>query len=315
MWHGLLVAALVLIAVLIGCVFVLYQDARQKRLLRQLRLALPVSSDSGVEQEPSIRRQQPRRRWLRSLAETLFRYNTETPQTMRASRVVAGAVGVAVVAFGVAGFLLPVWTAPVVGVVAGMIALRGLFGWQQDRYADRLLRQLPDTIEFVVSAVRAGLPISEAFHGVAREMRDPTREQFGHVVSELALGRPVDEAVLNVYLRTHVAEYGIFATALSVQAKSGGRLAETIQTLADTVRQRVALAGRAKALAGEARFSARVLTGVPVVAGCGLSVIHPGYLSPLLDDPRGRLMAAYGIISLLLGMLTMRRMIKKGTAV
>jgi pilus assembly protein TadC len=128
------------------------------------------------------------------------------------------------------------------------MVVRGLFGWQQRRLANQLFRQLPDTIELVTSTVRSGLPVNEAFRTISHEMPQPTAGQFAFVCSELSLGRPPEEAVEDVYRRTQVAEYRMFAVTLAVQMKSGGSLTETLQTLGDTVRQRVALAARAKAL-------------------------------------------------------------------
>ena len=92
---------------------------------------------------------------------------------------------------------------------------------------------------------------NEAFRTVARDMPQPTAGQFKIVCNELALGSSPSEALENVYLRTQVAEYAIFAVTLAVQLKSGGGLSETLLTLGETVTQRVALAARAKALAGE----------------------------------------------------------------
>jgi tight adherence protein B len=314
---GLIAPGVILSTVFCGSAIVLYLDARRRQQLRQLEIATrgaPPSS-ARLDQPQTIRRHSTGRAWLRPILHWLLRYHPEAPRLWPVSRVVLSGVVGGVGACAVALTTLPFWAAVPVGVGAGLLLVRALFGWQEERYADRLLRQLPDTIELVVSAVRAGLPASEAFRGVAREMPDPTREQFRHVVSELALGRPADEALLNVYRRTRVSEYAIFAVTLSVQAKSGGRLAETIQTLAETVRQRIAIAGRAKALAGEAKLSGRVLASLPFLSGSALSVVHPGYLNPLLHDPRGRGLLAYGVVSLLFGVLTMRQMIKKGTSV
>ena len=123
--------------------------------------------------------------------------------------------------------------------------MRALFGWDQHRYAERLLRQLPDTMELITSAVRAGLPVDEACRAVAREMQAPTRDQFSLMLDDMSLGRLPEEALRGVFDRTQVQEYAIFSVTLGVANKSGGRLAETLQTLGDTVRERVALAGRA----------------------------------------------------------------------
>ena len=163
------------------------------------------------------------------------------------------------------GFLqFPILYVSPAALGVAVMVVRGLFGWQRRRLAEQLFRQLPDTINMVTSAVRSGLPVNEAFRTIAREMPQPTAGQFAPVCSELALGRPAEEAVEGVYRRTGVAEYGFFAVTLGVQMKSGGGLAETLQTLADTVRQRVTLAARAKALAGEVIFSSRALSLAPV---------------------------------------------------
>jgi len=77
------------------------------------------------------------------------------------------------------------------------------------------------TIQLVTSTVRSGLPVNEAFRTISREMPQPTAGQFAIVCSELSLGRPPEEAVEDVYRRTQVAEYGIFAVTLAVQMKSG----------------------------------------------------------------------------------------------
>ena len=195
-----------------------------------------------------------------------------------------------------------------------VMVVRGLFGWQRRRLANQLFRQLPDTIELVISTVRSGLPVQEAFRTISREMPQPTAGQFAIVCSELSLGRPPEEAIEAVYRRTQVAEYGIFAVTLAVQMKSGGSLSETLQTLGDTVRQRVALAARAKALAGEVIFSSRALSCAPLVVGGILYTISPQSVDQLFYDPTGNMLLAYAIASVLVGHLVIRWMIRRETA-
>jgi tight adherence protein B len=198
--------------------------------------------------------------------------------------------------------------------IVAILVVRGLFGWQQRRFANQLFRQLPDTIELVTSTVRSGLPVNEAFRTVSREMPQPTAGQFAIVCSELSLGRPPEEAVEAVYRRTQVAEYGMFAVTLAVQMKSGGSLTETLQTLGDTVRQRVALAARAKALAGEVIFSSRALSVSPVIVGGLLYWINPETVDLLFYDPTGRTLLAYAVSSVIIGSLVIRWMIRRETA-
>src|SRR4029077_6025114 len=200
-------------------------------------------------------------------------------------------------------------------VVVAVMVVRGLFGWQQRRLANQLFRQLPDTIELVTSTVRSGLPVQEAFRTISREMPQPTAGQFAIVCSELSLGRPPEEAVEDVYRRTQVTEYGILAVTLGVQMKSGGRLTETLETLGDMVRQRVALAARAKALAGEVIFSSRALSCAPLIVGGLLYLINPEAVDLLFSDFTGRKLLAYAVTSAVIGSLVIRWMIRRETAI
>ena len=108
-----------------------------------------------------------------------------------------------------------------------------------------------------------------------------------------------------------MTEYGIFAVTLAVQLKSGGNLTETLQTLGDTVRQRVALAARAKALAGEVIFSSRALSVSPIIIGGLLYAISPQSVDLLFYDPTGNIMLAYAVVSVLIGHFVIRWMIRR----
>ncbi|WP_439360776.1 type II secretion system F family protein [Bradyrhizobium sp. DASA03007] len=201
----------------------------------------------------------------------------------------------------------------VAAAIAAIVVVRGLFGWQQRRFAGQLFRQLPDAIQLVTSTVRSGLPVHEAFRTIAREMPQPTAGQFAIVCSEVNLGRPPEEAVEAIYRRTQVAEYAMFAVTLAVQLKSGGSLGETLQTLGDTVSQRVALAARAKALAGEVIFSSRALTVSPLIAGALLYAANPQNVDLLFSDPMGNKLLAYAIASVLIGHLVISWMVRRET--
>jgi tight adherence protein B len=204
-------------------------------------------------------------------------------------------------------------TASIAAAIVAIMVVRGLFGWQRRRFANLLFRQLPDAVQLVTSTVRSGLPVNEAFRTIAREMPQPTAGQFAIVCSEMSLGRPPEEAVEAIYQRTQVAEYGMFAVTLAVQLKSGGSLAETLQTLGETVSQRVALAARAKALAAEVIFSSRALTGAPLIVGGILYTINPASVDLLLTDPTGNKMLAYAVASVLVGHFVIRWMIRRDT--
>jgi tight adherence protein B len=210
-------------------------------------------------------------------------------------------------------FLASWWFSVLDALILWVIAVRTAFGWELDRYRGQLLRQLPDTIHLVISATRAGLPVSESFRTVVLEMPNPTSAEFVQVVDEMALGVSPDDALLNMHRRTGVTEYAIFAVTIGVQARSGGRLAETITNLAETVRDRIGVSGKARALSAEARTAATIMAILPIVTGLLLELTRPGYLRPLIDDPRGQTMLLFGLITLVLGMVTMRQLIRGAT--
>jgi tight adherence protein B len=286
-------------------------DARQRRIDRQLAIALPNSHSTSL---PSIRRSQVEPRQL--LFHQLANYRAGIVYAWGPVYVLpAGVIAAAAICYANTLVGFPILYVSIAAIIVATIVVRGLFGWQQRRLANQLFRQLPDTIQLVTSTVRSGLPVNEAFRTVAREMAQPTAEQFAAVCSELSLGRPAEEALEDVYRRTRVPEYGIFAVTLAVQAKSGGGLTETLQTLGDTVRQRVALAARAKALAAEVIFSARALSLAPVLVGGLLYWINPRTIDLLFYDPTGRKLLAYAAASVLVGVFVIRWMIRRETAI
>src|SRR6516162_126326 len=301
---------IVLLLLICAAGMTLFLDARQRRIDRQLEIALPTSHSASLL---SIRRLRVESRWL--FLHRLANYRAGIAYYVRPAYVLfAGVIAAAAIFY--ANSLLE-FSMPHVSVAAAIVAImvvRGLFGWQQRRLANQLFRQLPDTIQLVTSTVRSGLPVHEAFRTISREMPQPTAGQFAIICSELSLGRPPEEGIEDVYRRSQVAEYGMFAVTLAVQMKSGGRLSETLQTLADTVRQRVALAARAKALAGEVIFSSRALSCAPVIIGGVLYLENPQTVDLLFSDPTGKMLLAYAIASVIIGTLVIRWMIRRETA-
>jgi tight adherence protein B len=228
--------------------------------------------------------------------------------------VLAGVLAAAAILYANSLFGFSILYVSLAAAIVAIMVVRGLFGWQQRRLANQLFRQLPDTIQIVTSTVRSGLPVNEAFRTIAREMPQPTAGQFAIVCSELSLGRPPEEAIEAVYRRTQVAEYAMFAVTLAVQLKSGGSLSETLQTLGDTVSQRVAMAARAKALAGEVIFSSRALSCAPLIVGGLLYSISPQSIDLLFYDPTGNMLLAYAIGSVIIGHFVIRWMVRRETA-
>ena len=314
---------LFLIALLIACIVLLIQDARKRRLASRVS-ALTVRTEpeirpANITLQMSRRDNRPKRRLLNGLS-AFIRFNPDVKALnvipWRVVFVIALVVGAALswvaslFLVDGAGDMVGRLESGLVGLVAGVITLRAVFSWERDRYRNALFQQLPDTVDLTVNSSLAGLPVSEAFRNIAEGMRSPTREEFGIVCGDINLGGSVERALLRLHDRTRVSEYAIFAMVVSVQTQGGGRLTESLQHLADMVRQRVSIGQRAKALAGEAKMSAIILMVLPFLAGGALSVMNPGYLDPLFADPRGIRLFMIAAICLITGGLVMRAMIK-----
>jgi tight adherence protein B len=176
---------------------------------------------------------------------------------------------------------------------------------------DQIFVQIPDAIGLMVRAIRAGLPVGEAFRSVATELASPLRDEFGRLLGDVAIGRPIDQAMMRLYRRTGLTEFSFLAVTLGMQAQTGGNLAETLDNLADIVRKRVAMAKRAKALAAEARMQAGILMALPFIAVLAMSQIQPFYTHQLFGTPTGQRMALIGLGFSFTGFLIIRWMIKK----
>jgi tight adherence protein B len=288
----------------------LWLDARQRRIDRQVAIALPASRSADL---PSIRRAETGSR--SDLLYRLASYRPGIPYALHPAYVViAGIFAGAVTFYAVSLLGFSTDKLSIAAAFVAVMTVRGLFKLQQRRFTDRLFRQLPDAVQLVTSTVRSGLPVHEAFRTIAREMPEPTAGQFAIACSELNMGRPPEEVVEGIYRRTEVTEYGIFAVTLAVQLKSGGSLAETLQTLAETVRQRVAMAARAKALAAEVIFSSRALVAAPFIIGGVIYSLNPEMVDVLFHDPTGNTMLAYAVTSVILGHFVIRWMIRRNTA-
>lgn len=201
------------------------------------------------------------------------------------------------------------------GPAAALLAARMLFAYGRTNYRERLFKQMPDALGMIVRALRAGIPVSEAIRTIARECPEPTRREFAQLNAEQAIGVALETSLLNLYNRTGLREFGFFAVTITLQQQTGGSLTETLDNLADVVRKRVQTAARGRALAGQARMSAVILTIIPFVALGALSVLNPAYIQFYFTHEKGPSLAGLALGLLGIGVLVMRGMIRRSLAV
>lgn len=199
-----------------------------------------------------------------------------------------------------------------VSLPALWIALcRAFFAWADGRRRHALLEQFPDALAMIVRSVRVGIPVTAAIRAVAQEAQAPTSAEFARLADELAVGAALNQAVANMAAHAGLAEYRFFATAIGLQAQTGGALSETLDNIADLIRKRIALRQRGHALSSEARTSALMLGSLPFVMGGGLWLLNPDYMGLLLDTGLGHKILAVAAGSLACGAVCMRAIIRK----
>ena len=198
--------------------------------------------------------------------------------------------------------------------IAWVVISRAIFGrWDRKRRLT-LLNQLPDALSMIVRAVRVGLPVNEAIRSISLKSPMPTSGEFARVSSEVAVGTGIADALQTLAERTGVQEYRLFATALALQAQTGGALTETLENLADLVRKRIALRARGYALSSEARTSSLVLSAMPFVTALALYFVSPHYIAPMFTEVLGQEMLGLALALLIVGTFIMRTIIRKTLA-
>lgn len=202
----------------------------------------------------------------------------------------------------------------VVMPIEGLFVARFIFSWERGRFQKIMLEQIPEVMALICRAVAAGIPLSEALRSVSRESASPSREEFDRIVSDVAIGQPLEQSLWKLYERVGLPEYAFFAVTIGLQAQTGGSLVETLDNLQDLVRKRVALSKRGKALAAEARMSAIILSALPFFMAGFLTFLRPGFLDFFFHDPEGNrlLMIAAGLMGT--GIFVMRQLIRRSLA-
>jgi tight adherence protein B len=170
-------------------------------------------------------------------------------------------------------------------------------------------KQFPDVLDFLARSVRAGNALSISLEMLASEASEPLRSEFLKVTRELALGASLENALANLVTRVPLIETRFFVAAVLLQRESGGNLAEVLSRLAASVRERLRLTGHVRAISGQARLTAAILTILPIVVVIMLKIISPKYLNSLTADALGRTLLGGAVVAQILGYLCMKKII------
>jgi tight adherence protein B len=197
-------------------------------------------------------------------------------------------------------------------LIAGIAAI-GPYLWMARAQAKRqqaLLDQLADTLSILASSLRAGYSFLQALDTVSKEIGEPSAHEFQRVVAEIRLGRPVDDALNAMASRINSDDLKWAVIAINVQRQVGGNLAEVLDIVANTVRERAYIRRQVRVLSAEGRISVAILAAIPFILLLYLAIVRPEYVSLLFTRTAGLIMLAFGAALLGLGVWVMLRIVR-----
>ena len=319
---GALILTLVVafVAVVFGLegAYMLWNDSRGpevKRLARRVRM-ISAGAHGQSTAELLKRRHADQAGWLDRVLFALPRISALDRLIEQAGFEfsVARVAGVTLAVFAAAFVLLLIAHAPLavaaVLAVAAAAVPTGWLAWKRARRISALEAQLPDAIDLIARAMRAGHAFPAAIQMVGEESPDPLAAEFRVVHEELNFGLGMDEAFRNLSARVPSDDMRFFVIAVLLQRETGGNLAEVLGNIATLVRNRFKLLGKVRVLAAEGKLSAWILGLMPIVIAGIINIVNPEFMSLLWKDPVGLNLIYACLVLFLIGVVWMWRVIR-----
>lgn len=197
-------------------------------------------------------------------------------------------------------------------IIAGLVAAAIPFihvWWSRKKRFDRFLEHLPDALDLMSRALSAGHAFSEAMHMVSSEMPEPIATEFRKTYEEQNLGLSLKLALENLTQRIPLLDLRMCVTAVLIQRETGGNLAEILEKVAYTIRERFRIMGDLKTLTTSSRMSAWLLCGLPIFVTVIITAMNPEYMAILWTDHRGHYLIATALGLQVTGMLIVRKIL------
>lgn len=201
----------------------------------------------------------------------------------------------------------------VIGValaIAGVIVPRLYLQRRVTRRAEAFEDQLADVLQVLAGTLRAGHGLLQAIDAVAQEAGEPARSEFLRVMSESRLGGSVEEALEAMADRVGSRDFHWVVIAMNVQREAGGNLAELLETVAATLRERAELRREVRTMAAEGRLSARILTVLPFLVAAYMLVVNPQYLAVMFESRGGIIVTVSALALMVVGFAWIRRVVR-----
>jgi tight adherence protein B len=221
--------------------------------------------------------------------------------------MVIAAFGLGVVGYFLGGKSIIV---ALIGVVVGAYLPRIYVKREQSNRLVRFDGQLPDMLNLMVNGLRAGYSNLQAMEAISREMPNPIADEFRRVVQEISLGVPTEKALDNLLRRIPSDDLDLVITAMNVQREVGGNLAEILDTISHTIRERVRIKGEIRVLTAQVMYSGRFLSMIPLFVIGILYLLNREYMMEFFKPesvPCGYIALALGALMIIAGYFVMNK--------
>lgn len=194
-----------------------------------------------------------------------------------------------------------------VGGAVGFYLPRLYLNWKISQRLNAFNNQLSDTLTLLANSLRSGYSLLQSMETVSRDIAPPMSTEFARVVREIGLGLSIDEALQHMHDRVQSDDLDLVITAINIQHEVGGNLAELLDTIAHTIRERVRIKGQIRAMTATQRLSGNVVALLPVALGLFMYVINPGYIQRMWQSVCGIIMLGTGLLTIGIGYFAIRK--------
>jgi tight adherence protein B len=288
-----------------------------KRRINQLsdRKTLSVQSEKSIEDRKTINFMEMIRRFAKNIR-TTEKTRNKIEGILESAGIplkVEEFITIRVILFGVSTVF-----SLFIGIPFIISILIGFLGWQlpfiilkrkKEKRIALAGSQLPQALEIMSSAMKSGFSFMQAMQQVAKEVSDPIGVEFYRTIKDINFGMPMDIAFENLQKRVPNKDLEIVTTAILIQRSTGGNLSQILETIHETITERVKMKDELKALTAQGKMSALIITLLPVGLGLLLSLMNPEYFTPMLQHPVGWILIIGGIISGVLGWIFINKVV------
>ncbi len=194
-----------------------------------------------------------------------------------------------------------------IGGVAGFYLPRFYLRQAQAKRLAAFNNQLGDTLVLLSNSLRSGYSLLQSIETVSKELPPPISVEFARVVREIGLGLTIQDALAHLLERINSDDLDLVITAINIQHEVGGNLAEILDTIAHTIRERVRIKGQIRALTASQRLSGNVVAILPIAVGLFLAAFNPNYISSMWKETCGIMMLVTGAITIVTGYIAIRK--------